>query len=84
VGGLAVAGYAAYGGATIAWQYSIGRLSIAHHANVAAAHDFMHTSLMRAGQLLVTLPPWSRWLITPLFVLPMVIAHCFVNRRPTK
>jgi hypothetical protein len=69
-GGLAIAGHAASGGLAIASQYAVGGEARAAHANDPPAREYMATSPVRFGRILVG--PWS-WVVFVLIFGSMVL-----------
>jgi hypothetical protein len=80
-GGLAIAGHAASGGLAIASQYAVGGEARAAHANDPAAQEYMATSPVRFGRILVG--PWS-WVVFVLIFVPMVLLSFLGKKIATK
>jgi hypothetical protein len=80
-GGLAIAGHAASGGLAIASQYAVGGEARAVHANDPAAQEYMATSPVRFGRILVG--PWS-WVVFVLIFGSMVLLSFLVKKIATK
>jgi hypothetical protein len=70
MGGLALGWHAAIGGGAFANQYAIGGAAFAEHANDAVAQQYMETSVMRYGLVLMN---HARWFIVLAF-LPAIVA----------
>ena len=80
-GGLAIAGHAARGGLAIASQYAVGGEARAVHPNDPAAQEYMATSPVRFGRILVG--PWS-WVVFVLIFRSMVLLSVLVKKIATK
>ncbi len=70
-GGLAIAGHAARGGLAIATDYAVGGEARAAHANDPAAQEYMATSPVRVGRII--LGPWFRWMFGSILALTILL-----------